>query len=91
MHLFKPSNTLTFDTVITDLYHLQTYLKKSQSPVVCLDLSAVTLCDSAGLALLIEARRLCMKQHKTLLIEGMPKAVDALAQFCGVDLLLNAP
>lgn len=91
MQAFKPSNELTFDTVTSDLSLLHAYLKKNPDRVTRLDLRAVTLCDSAGLALLIEAKRLCNNQKKTLTIEGMPKAVEALAQFCGVDTLLNEP
>ena len=91
MQAFKPSNDLTFDTVTSDLSLLHAYLKKNQACVTRLDLRFVTLCDSAGLALLIEAKRLCNKQNKKLIIEGMPKAVEALAQFCGVDALLSEP
>jgi phospholipid transport system transporter-binding protein len=88
---FKPSNALTFDTVSVDLSSLRAYVQGSQSAVLCLDLSDVTLCDSAGLALLIAAKRLCKQQKKTLVLENMPKAVEALAQFCGVDALLSKP
>ena len=90
-HVFKPSSKLTFDTVVSDITQLHAACKKNQNLALCLDLSAVTQCDSAGLALLIEAKRLCNQQNKKLMINGMPKAVEALAQFCGVDALLNEP
>lgn len=92
MSAFQPSTKLTFDTVMADLALLSAYLKNNaQKKIICLDLSQVALCDSAGLALLIEAKRACNNQQKTLIIEGMPKAVEALAQFCGVHALLNEP
>nr|WP_238585892.1 STAS domain-containing protein [Legionella nautarum] len=57
--------------------------------VLHLDLSEVHHCDSAGLALLIEAKRLTAEQNKTCQIDGMPKAILALAEFCGVDAMLG--
>jgi phospholipid transport system transporter-binding protein len=57
---------------------------------VRLDLSNVVQCDSAGLALLIEAKRLCLKHHKILILEGMPKVISAWAKFCGVEAILMA-
>jgi phospholipid transport system transporter-binding protein len=82
---FQPSNELTFYTVPKNLDELIVFLNRLNTDELHLDLSAVTLCDSAGLALLIEAKRLCRQKNKTLIIQNMPKAIDALAEFCGVS------
>jgi phospholipid transport system transporter-binding protein len=87
--LFKPSRELTFDTVQLDSEHLLALFQDHKTTSVCLDLCDVVQCDSAGLALLIEAKRLGKKYDKILTIEGMPKAISALAEFCGVDVMLE--
>lgn len=87
---FKPSVELTFDTVQSDRKRLIDYLQDLNAVSLCLDLSDVGLCDSAGLALLIDAKRLCKKYNKILEIEGMPKSIYALAEFCGVEAILRA-
>jgi phospholipid transport system transporter-binding protein len=85
---FKPSAELTFATVQAVRKRLLKYLHEDQSEIVRLDLSEVVHCDSAGLALLIEAKRLCLHYKKTFEIDGVPKAIYALAEFCGVDAML---
>ena len=86
---FKPSSELTFDTVQKDSEQLIKFLRDNHETEVHLNLHQVTLCDSAGLALLIEAKRLCKQYNKRLVIEGMPKAIYALAEFCGVEAMLE--
>lgn len=87
---FKPSDELTFATVQSDRKRLLDYLQEHKRESLCLDLSDVKQCDSAGLALLIEAKRLCRKHNKIFTIEGMPKSIYALAEFCGVEAMLRA-
>ena len=87
--VFKPSRELTFDTVPLDSEHLLKLFKDNKTTSICLDMSDVLHCDSAGLALLIEAKRLCKQYNKILTIEGMPKAISALAEFCGVEAMLE--
>lgn len=85
---FKPLQALTFSTVMTERKRL---LKHMQSLVIghfYLDLSNVTLCDSAGLALLIEARRLCDQYQKKMVLENISEEIYALAKFCGVEEVL---
>ena len=86
--LFIPSNQLTFNTVQSDVKRLFERLRNNKETSLCLDLRAVTQCDSAGLALLIEAKRLCKKHNKAFEIVGMSKAIQALAEFCGVESIL---
>ncbi len=87
--IFKPSEDMTFETVQADCKRLHKFCNDSKEPVLILDLSKLNHCDSAGLALLIEARRLSSLQDKTCKIIGMPKSVRALAEFCGVDEMLG--
>jgi len=89
VNIFKPSKALTFDTVDSDSQGLLRLLRDSETTAIRLDLGEVEHCDSAGLALLIEAKRLCKQYDKTLTIEGMPKAISALAEFCGVEMMLE--
>lgn len=86
---FKPQTDLTFKSVIavrTQLY--QTLMVDSNSRL-SLDLSEVKRCDSAGMALLIEVRKMCKQNNKGLEIIGMSTDTQALAEFCGVkDILI---
>ncbi len=85
---FKPSTEITFNTVQSDSKRLRKYCLNKKRTHFALDLSEVTRCDSAGLALLIEAKRLTKSQNKTCHFNHMPKSILALAQFCGVDAIL---
>ena len=85
---FKPARTLTFETAQTDLVRLRLYVKNNKSSSLYFDLGGITHCDSAGLALLIEAKRLAKQCEKKLMIMSMPDKVQQLAEFCGVLALL---
>lgn len=87
--IFKPTNELTFDTVVENRDELCKSIKSSQSDQFCLDLSQVSHCDSAGLALLIEAKKLCEKSAKSFALSGMSIKTKSLAEFCGVNSLLS--
>ncbi len=86
--VFKPSNELTFHTVQADRERLLKYLQDETLTGLRFDLSQVTHCDSAGLALLIEAKRLCRYYKKPFAIDEMSKEIHALAEFCGVEPIL---
>ena len=83
------ANQLTFDSVNRHLANLHACLSGSVVSAVVLDLQAVTACDSAGLALLIEMKRWCKQQQKTFQMISVPPTVAVLAQFCGVEDLLQ--
>ena len=85
---FQPSSQLTFDTVESDRKRLLHYVRSSDTLHLRLDLSQVKQCDSAGLALLIETKRLCRHYNKSFEMEGMPSVIHDLAKFCGVDDIL---
>jgi phospholipid transport system transporter-binding protein len=87
--LFQPSSVLTFDTVLMDSQRLLKCVSDHHVTSLCILLEGVQECDSAGLALLIEAKRLCQRFHKCLTFEGMPVSIAALAEFCGVDQMLR--
>lgn len=86
---YKPCDPLTFDTVCANQLQLNAQLAASKTSVFQVDLSEVVHCDSAGLALLIDAKKRCQQLDKRLVIEGMSESVKALAIFSGViDILL---
>ncbi|KTC94127.1 STAS domain-containing protein [Legionella erythra] len=82
---FKPDNQITFATAETCRRRLVDFIKTNHEPEVVVDLSEVNHCDSAGLALLIEAQRLCRQLHKRCQIINIPPLVHALAEFCGLE------
>lgn len=86
--IFKPASHLTFDTVCIDNRHLLKYLQNQKSASIQIDLSDVKQCDTAGLAFLIEARRMCIQYKKSLEIIGLSSDMIALAEFCGVGSML---
>ncbi|CEG56346.1 STAS domain-containing protein [Legionella fallonii] len=86
---FKPSSSLTFESVISIRAALYKALKEVDGDKFCLDLSDVTHCDSAGLALLIEARKLCKQNNKMFQVIGISPETRSLAEFCGVKSILE--
>ncbi|MGL5743093.1 MAG: STAS domain-containing protein [Legionella sp.] len=88
---FKPEvEELTFKSVVLVRAKLYQALTEDGGDRFGLDLIRVTHCDSAGLALLIEARKLCKRNNKSFEIIGMPIETQALAEFCGVKGILEA-
>ena len=86
---FKPSENMTFQTVQGDCQKLVKFCSEAQGKVLMIDLSKVRHCDSAGLALLIEAKRLSIAHDKTCEITGISDAIKSLAEFCGVGAMLG--
>ncbi|MFI4962351.1 MAG: lipid asymmetry maintenance protein MlaB [Legionellales bacterium] len=85
---FKPGSELTFKSVVSVRANLFKALMAGSNQEFCLDLSEVKLCDSAGLALLIEASKLCKRTNKVLKVTGISSATQSLAEFCGVKSIL---
>lgn len=54
-----------------------------------IDLAAVTHCDSAGVALLIELQRSARSSGRSLSFTNMPKQLRELAEFFGVAAMLG--
>lgn len=85
---FKPGAELTFKSVADVREQLYKTLINSTGNHFTLDMSEVIHCDSAGMALLIEARKLCNKNNKAFDIIGMSAKTQSLADFCGVKDIL---
>lgn len=86
---FKPGSSLIFDTVQHEYERLCAIFADAKNAFLHIDLSSVKQCDSAGLALLIEATRMGKQYKIPLRIKGLPKKVYALAKFCGVEEILD--
>ena len=82
---FKLAKHLTFATVAADKLQFIALLQSNKQDVICCDLSTVKTCDSAGLALLIDIRRLCRQERTPLSMENIPEAIRALAILYGVE------
>jgi phospholipid transport system transporter-binding protein len=80
---------LSFNTVQQNLKVFRTEFDKKETSDLVLDLKEVKQCDSAGLALLIEARRASKRLNKQLKITNASKELYALAEFCGVEDVIN--
>lgn len=87
---FKPETELTFKSVVKVRAEIYKVLMGEAMERLNLDLSDVTHCDSAGMALLIEVQKLCKKNNKILEIVGMSSETKSLADFCGVKDILEA-
>lgn len=87
---FKPGSELTFKSVVSVRAKLYKALMDDTSNRFCLDLSEVQHCDSAGLALLIEARKLCKQGNKSFEVVGISPETQSLAEFCGVKSILES-
>jgi len=86
---FKPGGELTFKSVVSVRDKLYKALMEDTRERFCLDLSDVTHCDSAGLALIIEARKLCKQNNKVFDVIGISPETQSLAEFCGVKTILQ--
>lgn len=88
MPVFKPATAMTFATAEADRLRLLACCRDNDKSELIVDLSEVTHCDSAGLALLIESKRVCREYQKSCKITGMNPAILSLAEFCGVQNIL---
>ncbi|MDF1677973.1 MAG: STAS domain-containing protein [Legionellaceae bacterium] len=82
--VFFPVEVLTFYTVSSELKRFSALLRANMGASFVMDLSKVLECDTAGLALLVEAKRLCALKHGRLFIKNMPDAMVDLATFFGI-------
>ncbi|MBU0455174.1 MAG: STAS domain-containing protein [Pseudomonadota bacterium] len=78
---------LNFDSIKALWDESRPYFKDLESLRV--DLSDVTHCDSAGLALLIEWRRLAHKNHQVLRFEHLPKQLINIARVSNLLSILH--
>lgn len=87
---FKPGKALTFKSVVEVRASLYKALQNDSLEPFYLDLAEVQHCDSAGLALLIEAKKLCQQHQRNLKVVGSTPQILALAEFCGVSSFITA-
>lgn len=79
--------SLTFATIEHERARFLAYCSNNQGELV-VDLGKTTRCDSAGLAFLIEVKRLGTVQGRLSQIINMPQEIRALAEFYGINNLL---
>lgn len=88
--VFRPPVAITFATVEQELVRFMTYCRDFHDELIVVDLERLEQCDSAGLAFLIEAKRISQTQGRQAKIINMPQGTRALAKFYGIsDLLLG--
>lgn len=85
---FKPSKFLTFATVTEQRAHFIKLLSASTAHIHC-DLGGVQICDSAGLAFLVGAKRLCRQRNSDFFIENASIDLIALAKLYGIEKILD--
>jgi len=83
---YRLSGELTFATVRDTLRAAQD--KFAGETKLVIDLSAVSVADSAGLALLIEWYRLAAQTNKPIQFVGVPAQLRALAKISDVESFL---
>lgn len=88
-YLFELGEEMTFATVEDDRKRLANFYKNARNNSdLIMDLRSVKHCDSAGLALLIEAKRMAKQYRCSCKIKGISEDLTALAKFCGVEEIL---
>ncbi len=75
---------LTFFTLNNNSIKSFDFLKSA--PIISLDLSGVSLADSAGLALLVELIKNSKHYNTQLLFKNIPKQLVTLARLGGLDI-----
>jgi phospholipid transport system transporter-binding protein len=84
----KLPQTLTLDGAAAALEALHADAAASQH-ALAIDASALTVFDTAALALLLQARRLAQAAGRAFEVHGAPAKLSQLAQLYGVDELLG--
>lgn len=80
---------LIFDTVLANRKIIVNALRKDSSSSFVIDLKGINQCDSAGLAMMIDLKRLARRQNNQINFVNLPKQMKALADFCGVSSILQ--
>ncbi len=78
------SGDLDRETVPDLLPQLMTRLEQHAGKQICINLSGVGRSDSAGLALLVECRRLMRLQQGSLRFEALPEQMQHIAEISGM-------
>lgn len=83
-------NKLTFANAEASRKQLVEFFKRNRDESIFCDLSHISHCDSAGLALLIETMRFARQHKKVCKLSGMNQNILSMAEFCGVKSILLA-
>ncbi len=83
------SGDLDRQTVPDLLPQLEARLQQHAGKQVCINLQGVTRSDSAGLALLVECRRLMRLQQGSVCFEDLPEQMQHMAQISGLTDFLH--
>lgn len=86
--LCKPQGQLILANSDAFSVRFKAELLGDKSGKICMDLSGITQCDSAGLAWLIESKKLSKQYNKSLSMINVPDTIKNLARFCGVEEIL---
>ncbi|MCC5791096.1 MAG: STAS domain-containing protein [Legionellaceae bacterium] len=88
-NVFMPGETISFDTVEKEHRRLRQFISALGEQALTVDLSGIKQCDSAGLALILEAKRLANKAQKECFYQAIPDPVLKLARFCGIETIFS--
>ncbi|HEB55148.1 MAG TPA: STAS domain-containing protein [Gammaproteobacteria bacterium] len=83
-HTLKISGDLNRETVPDLMLQLQAKLQQHPGEKICINLEGVSRSDSAGLALLVECRRLMRLQQGSLCFEALPEQMQHMAEISGL-------
>jgi len=86
---FRPATAITFLSVEQERQRFLAHCESLKDNVLVIDLLEVIHCDSAGIAFLIEMKRICNRLGRLSKITNMPASANALAEFYGIRELLN--
>ena len=83
------SGALNYQTTTAIYRRLHDVLKSKTLQALGMDFSAISYADSAGLALVIECIRECQQAGVSLRLIAIPRQMQKLATFSGIDTLLS--
>ncbi|MCX7115748.1 MAG: STAS domain-containing protein [Gammaproteobacteria bacterium] len=89
MATFMLSPHMTFETVMSDRGRLIEFLSVLNDDHCVFDLSDVLECDSAGLAFLIEAKKISLNRKIKCHFEGLSDNILSFIRFFGVEEILE--
>lgn len=81
---FSVEGDMTFAAIGAQLANLFAFLESAKR--VTIDLGRVTAADSAGLALLVEWKKIARSQKCQLALKNIPEQLHMLANLSGFDL-----
>ena len=87
--LIEGLHALTYANVTDTLKELDALLKCQNSPICTIDLSLIEFIDSAGVALLVELRKMAQKRYTISINLKVSSVIKKMLQFYDVKNLLE--